>query len=106
MLILTSPGPPRLGRLYHRVAQLTGADESLGLAVADDVRGLGPGQVPVDRRETQADALGGVEDLEELRLVGAHERQAVAGLEPARPERPRHAVDVCVEVGVRAIPVR
>jgi hypothetical protein len=84
---------------HDGVAQGAGADERLGLAVLNDVGRLLAGQVPVDRGEAQAGALGGVEHLQEGGLVGAHERDGVAGLESSGPQRAGQAVDLRVEVG-------
>ena len=96
----------RFGRHRHRVAQLACAHEGLGLAVRHDVGSLGPGQVPVDGGEAQADALGGVEHLEVLGLVRAHEGDGVAGLEAAGAQRPGQPVDFDVQVLIGTVAVR
>ena len=103
---LDETGPARLGRHGHLVAQPAVAHERLGLAVLDDVGRLGPGEVPVDGGEAQADALGGVEHLEELGPVRAHEGDGVAGPQAAGAQRPGQPVDVGVEVRVGAVAVR
>ena len=97
--------PARLGGDGDLVAELARADERLGLAVLDDVRGLLAGQVPVDRREAQPGALGGIEDLDEFGPVRAHQRDGVTGLQATGPQGPGQAVDLRVEVGVGAVPV-
>ena len=67
--------------LARRAARSRVGHERLGLAVLDDVGGLVAGQVPVDRGEAEARPAGGVEHLDELGPVGAHERDGVAGAE-------------------------
>ncbi len=102
---LHQAGVARLGGHRDLVTQIARADERLGLAVLDDVGRLGPGEVPVDGGEPKPDALGGVEDLEELGPVGAHQGDGVAGLQTPGPQCPRQPVDVGVQVLVGPVAV-
>ena len=99
-------GASRLGGHRGPVTEVTRAHERLGFAVLDDVGRLGAGEVPVDRGEAQTDALGGVEHLYELRPVGAHQGDGVAGLQAPGPQRPGQPVDVGVQVLVGAVTAR
>ena len=61
--------------------------------------------MPVDRRQVEPGAAARGPDLDELRTVAHHERDAVAVGEPARPERPDELVGAIVELAEGAIAV-
>ena len=98
-------GPDGEARLLREVELLDRGDaglrvarvheDRLRLAVLDDVRDLGAGQVEVDGREVEAGLRRGEEELDGRHAVGQHLRDRVAGLEPERPE----AVDQPVRAG-------
>ena len=91
-----------VGRQRRRLRRVGGeagvGDEGLGLAVVHDVGGLLAGEVPVDGGHAYPHAQARSGDLGELRPVGAHEGDGVAGAEALRPQRAHEAVGVGVEL--------
>ena len=78
-------------------------DERRRFAVVDDVARLVAGEVPVDGREPQPGALRGRDRLHELGPVRAHQRDAVARLHAACPQRAHQPVRVRVQLGPGAV---
>ncbi len=64
-------------------------NNSLALAVGDDVGDLVRRQVGVDQREVQAGPFGGAFDLEQSRAVFHQDRDVVAPLQASRAQQVR-----------------
>ena len=78
------------------------------VAVVDDVRDLGRGEMRVDRRVVQPGSLEAPDGHEELRVVLGHQRDVVAHFETARAkvmcELGRALVELAVGDGVPRVP--
>ena len=91
---------PRLaGRAGRDVVEASVGDEDLRLAVVDDVGRLLRGEMPVDRREPQADALGRGQHDGELDPVGDHGGDGVALTEAPGQQGVGQLIGVGVELG-------
>src|SRR3954463_6422090 len=90
------PRVPAAGcRLRGDIGEPRVCEDGFGLAVAQDVGDLVGGDVPVDRSQPYAAALGALNPLDELRPVRAEQRDAVTG-----PDA-RVSQDACDLVGPR-----
>ena len=74
-------------------------EQRLRLGVLHDVADVLGREVPVDRREPQARAVGGETHHRELAAVAAHQRHGVAGGEPRRAHASHQAVRLRVQFG-------
>ena len=88
---------PQLGGLR---GQRLRADEHLGAAVADDVRGLAGGEPAADGGVDDAGALRRPADLEAARVVFQHQRDALAHTHADAAEDVRQPLGGFVELPV------
>ena len=77
-----------------------GDHQGPGAAVVQDVLGLVPAQVGVERRVVEPGPLGGPRRLEELRAVHHHQGHVVAGLQAGPSEGVGEPVGPLVELAV------
>ena len=75
-------------------------DDHLGAAVVDDVGGLGPGEVVVDRGDVEPGADRGPVGDEHVRAVGRDQRDVAAAFQALAPQHVREADRPLLELGV------